>query len=167
MVIGVLLTSALLIGVDRLTKWLAAAHLKGQGSMQIINLGGHEVLNLTYHENRGAAFSILQDKQVFLITITSIFLAVILFLMLSGRIKDKKHLWAFGLIVAGGIGNLIDRIANGYVIDFIDFRIIKFAVFNFADMCAVVGAILLVLLVLIDEIKTQREKKTHDKTIED
>ena len=67
---------------------------------------------------------------------------------------------AFALVIGGGVGNLIDRIFNnGLVVDFIDFRIIHFAIFNFADICAVVGAGMLLLLVILDEIKERRAAK--------
>ena len=68
---------------------------------------------------------------------------------------DKLELFSLSLILAGGVGNLIDRISLGYVIDFIDVRLIHFAIFNVADMCITVGAILLCLAVLIED---KREK---------
>ena len=67
------------------------------------------------------------------------------------------------LIVAGGLGNLIDRVIRGEVVDFIDVRIINFAVFNVADICAVLGAIGLLLFVVIDEIKEQKNKRSAKK----
>lgn len=67
------------------------------------------------------------------------------------------------LIVAGGLGNLIDRLLRGEVVDFIDVRIINFAVFNVADICAVLGAIGLLLFVVIDEIKEQKKKRSAKK----
>ena len=70
---------------------------------------------------------------------------------------------AVSLIIAGGIGNLIDRVFNnGQVVDFIDFRIINFPVFNFADICAVCGAIILMIVVVVDEIREKKHKKTVD-----
>ena len=62
------------------------------------------------------------------------------------------------LILAGGVGNLIDRLITGSVVDFIDFRLINFAVFNVADICAVVGSIGLLVFVLYDEIKEVRAR---------
>jgi signal peptidase II len=66
---------------------------------------------------------------------------------------------AITLIIAGGIGNLIDRIAQGYVVDFIELRFINFAIFNFADMCAVVGAFLMVAIVIGEEVRDYRAKR--------
>ena len=161
-----LLKALALVGIDQLTKWLAVSMLKPVGSVNLISIDGKEWLNLTYVENTGASFSILEGKRVFLIIITSVVIVGMLFMLLTKRIKSKPVIWAFALIIAGGIGNLIDRIFNGYVVDFVDVRIIRFAVFNFADICAVVGAALLILFIIIDEIRTAASKKKADKTDE-
>lgn len=162
-----LLTAALLVGIDRLTKWLAVTYVKPVHSIELVNINGTEILNLTYNENRGAAFSILQDKMLFLIIITSVFLAAILVALLSKKIKSKVLIWSLSVILAGGLGNLIDRIFSGYVVDFIDFRIIRFAVFNFADICAVCGTIILFIYTLFREIKDYRETKKHESLIKE
>ena len=154
-----LAVAAALVGIDQLTKWLAVNYIKPQGTVNLISFGDKEWLNLTYQENTGAAFSILRDKQLFLIILTSIILLGVIIMMLTKRIKKKSYIWSFALIVAGGAGNLIDRIANNYVVDFIDVRIIKFAVFNFADICAVCGTISLIVFYMINEVKESREKK--------
>lgn len=154
-----LAAALVLVGIDQLTKWLAVNYVKPEGTINLISFGDKEWLNLTYQQNTGAAFSILRDKQLFLIILTSIVILGVIILMLTKRVKKPVYVWSFSLIIAGGIGNLIDRIAHGYVVDFIDFRIIKFAVFNFADICAVVGTIILVLFYFAEEIKNSREKK--------
>lgn len=154
-----LAVAVVLVGIDQLTKWLAVNYIKPQGTVNLISFGDKEWLNLTYQENTGAAFSILRDKQLFLIILTSIILLGVIIMMLTKRIKKKSYIWSFALIVAGGAGNLIDRIANNYVVDFIDVRIIKFAVFNFADICAVCGTISLIAFYMINEFKESREKK--------
>lgn len=154
-----LAAAALLVGIDRLTKWLAVVYVKPEHSINLISIGGREWLNLTYQENTGAAFSILRDKQLFLIILTSIVILGVIILMLTKRVKKPTYIWSFALILAGGVGNLIDRIANAYVVDFIDVRIINFAVFNFADICAVIGTILLIFFYILDEIKSSKEKK--------
>lgn len=154
-----LLAALALVGIDQLTKWLAVSMLKPVGSVNLISISGREWLNLTYVENTGAAFSILEGKQIFLIVITSVVIAAMIVMLLTKRVKSKPVMWSIALIIAGGIGNLIDRIFNGYVVDFVDVRIIKFAVFNFADICAVVGAVLLILFIIIDEVKSAATKK--------
>lgn len=154
-----LAAAAVLVGIDQLTKWLVVTYIKPQQSVNLISIGGKEWLNLTYQENTGAAFSILRDKQLFLIILTSIIILGVIILILTKRVKKTSYIWSFSLIVAGGVGNLIDRIAHNYVIDFIDFRIVKFAVFNFADICAVVGTALLIIFYIADEVKSSRQKK--------
>lgn len=154
-----LAVAALLVGIDQLTKWLVVNYIKPQGTVNLISFNGKEWLNLTYQENTGAAFSILRDKQFFLIILTSIVILGVIILMLSKQVKNKAYLWSFSLIVAGGIGNLIDRICFGYVVDFIDVRIIKFAVFNFADICAVVGTISLMFFYILTEFKKSKAEK--------
>ena len=154
-----LAAAVLLVGIDRLTKWLASTYVKPNSSINLISFEGREWLNLTYQENTGAAFSILRDKQLFLIILTSIIILGVIILMITKRVKKPVYIWSFALIVAGGVGNLIDRIAYGYVIDFVDVRIIKFAVFNFADICAVVGTVMLIVFYIIDEVKASKLKK--------
>lgn len=154
-----LAAAVLLVGIDRLTKWLASTYVKPASSINLISIDGREWLNLTYQENTGAAFSILRDKQLFLIILTSIIILGVIILMVTKRIKKPIYIWSFALILAGGIGNLIDRIAYGYVVDFVDVRIIKFAVFNFADICAVTGTIMLLVFYIADEIKASKAKK--------
>lgn len=156
-----LAVAAVLVGIDQLTKWLAVTYIKPEGTIPLISINGKEWLNLTYQENSGAAFSILQNKQLFLIIITSIVILAVLFLMVTKRVKKSTYIWSFALIVAGGVGNLIDRVFNGFVVDFVDARIINFAVFNFADICAVTGAIMLFVFVVIDETKSSRKAKAE------
>ncbi len=154
-----LAAAVLLVGADQLTKWLAVTYIKPEHSINLISFGDKQWLNLTYQENTGAAFSILRDKQLFLIILTSIVILGVIILMLTKRVKRPIYIWSFALILAGGIGNLIDRIFNGYVVDFIDLRIINFAVFNFADICAVTGTIMLIFFYVTDEVKQSKNKK--------
>jgi signal peptidase II len=151
---------AVLIGLDRLTKWLITENMDLNQSINLIKAGDTEVLNLTYVLNNGAAFSILQGQRLILILLPSVFLVGALVFLLSDRLKAKYMLRSLTLVIAGGAGNLIDRIFNGgAVIDFIDFRIINFAIFNFADICAVTGALMLVFFMLKEDIKAAKKKK--------
>ena len=151
-----------LIGLDQLTKILIDSNMQLHQSIPIISFGDTNVLNITYERNPGAAFSILEGKQLFLILFTAVVIVVMLYLMLSKRVKT--YIWSMSLIVAGGIGNLIDRVIRGEVVDFIDVRIINFAVFNIADICAVLGALGLLLFVVADEIKEQKNKRSAKKS---
>lgn len=152
-------TALLLIGIDQLTKWLVIQNIEHYQSISIIKLGEQEILNFTYYRNTGAAFSILTDHKLLLTVLTSVIIIVILFLLLSKRVKHPWMIWSLALILAGGTGNLIDRVTRGFVVDFIDVRIINFAVFNIADICAVIGGIMLFLSVIIVEHKEKNKDK--------
>lgn len=155
-----LLIAAVLVGIDRLTKWLVVTNMEPKESIQLITFGDREVLNLSYYTNDGAAFSKFAGQTTMLIVVTSIVLLVLIALLVFKKVKRTSYIMAFALIIGGGVGNLIDRIFNdGLVVDFIDFRLIHFAIFNFADICAVVGAGMVLLLVVLDEIKEIRAKK--------
>lgn len=137
----ILAGAALLIGIDQLTKWLAVSFLKGEEPFTVIP-GAFE---LTYVENRGAAFGIGEGQRWLLVTVTLVVMLFILGLLLSGKFRKHKWITFSGiLIVGGGMGNLIDRLFRGYVVDFFHVKI-NFPVFNVADCCVVVGAIILLI----------------------
>ena len=117
------------------------------------------VLHLTYVENRGAAFGMLADHRWVFMSISTIAIIAIALYLYSGRNTSKLYTSALMLIVSGGIGNMIDRIALGYVVDFIDFALIDFAVFNIADSLVCIGAGLLVLALVLDIIKEAKLEK--------
>ena len=132
------------IWLDQLTKWLAVTLLQGNPSVPIIP----EVFQLTYLENPGAAFGMLQNNRwVFLIVSTVGILAVLLYLLIK-RPTSKLLCLSLSFIVGGGIGNMIDRVLLGYVVDFFDFCLINFAIFNVADCFLVVGIIMVCIALL-------------------
>lgn len=113
------------------------------------------VLHITYIQNRGAAFGMLANSRwVFLTVSTVTILALAAYLAMTKR-RDTLFLLSLSMILSGGIGNMIDRLALGYVVDFIDFRLIDFAVFNGADSFVCVGAALLVLAILFEKSEPQ------------
>lgn len=155
--------------LDQWTKHLAVLHLKGQPSFRLID----GVFHLTYIENPGAAFGILSRHQwvFWLFSIVGI-LALAIYLFLDRSLLDEKDestgkyppiSLSVGLclsaIIGGGIGNMIDRIRLGYVVDFFDFTLINFAVFNVADSFVTVGAVLLVVLLAIPLFRTKKQEK--------
>jgi signal peptidase II len=157
-----LLGIAVLIAVDRFTKWLAAVNLNAPGkprSVNIINISDTNILNFTYVENTGAAFSILQGQRLFLVLTTGLLVTGLLIFLLTDRLKSKLMIISLVLVTSGGAGNLIDRVFYGFVIDFIDFQVINFAIFNFADICVVTGVFLAVFATIREEI---RNKKNND-----
>ena len=154
--------AVILIAVDRITKNWAAQAL-ASGDIAVID----KVLYFRYTENTGVAFSMFSDNRWVLVGITSVMLIVALAFFLSGEIKDKLELFALSLIIAGGVGNLIDRLSLGYVIDFIDVRIINFAIFNVADMCITIGAILVCIAAFAAEKREKREQESKQKALDE
>ncbi len=147
-----------IICLDQVTKWLAVVFLQGEASFPL----WREVLHFTYAENTGMAFGMLKDHRwVFMVfsTLAIIALAVYLF---RYRPEGRWMQISMAFIIGGGIGNMIDRIFLGYVVDFIDFTLIDFAIFNVADSFVCVGAGIMIVLLLIDlvkEIKLERAQK--------
>lgn len=154
--------AVILIAVDRITKNWAAQAL-ASSDIAVID----KVLYFRYTENTGVAFSMFSDNRWVLVGITSVMLIVALAFFLSGKIKDKLELFALSLIIAGGVGNLIDRLSLGYVIDFIDVRIINFAIFNVADMCITIGAILVCIAAFAAEKREKREQESKQKALDE
>lgn len=142
----------LLISFDQWTKHLAVLHLAGQESLVLIP----NVLELTYVRNFGAAFGILQGKQWLFFVIAAVVCTGLLYLiakMPAGKKYLPLHL-AFLFVIAGAVGNLIDRAVHTYVTDFIYFVPINFPVFNVADIyitCACGVLIFLILFVYKDD----------------
>lgn len=136
----------ILIGIDQGSKIWVKTSLMNHDPIVIIP----KVLNLQYHQNSGAVWGILSGRVDFLRILTLMILAVIIFLYFKIPAAKKynalKILAVF--IVAGALGNLIDRFYLSYVVDFIYFEIIDFPLFNFADSCLTVSSILLFILAL-------------------
>mgnify|MGYP005775089683 FL=1 len=136
----------LLVVLDQFTKVLALQNLKGQEPITIIP----DVFQLLYVENRGAAFGILQNKQWVFLIITAIVLAALIWAL--PRMSRERHFLPLRLCVcfigAGAVGNMIDRIFRGYVVDFFYFKLIDFPVFNVADIYVTTSAIVLIFLIV-------------------
>jgi len=128
--------------LDQFTKYLAARYLMPVGSYPVIK----HFFHLTYVENRGAAFGMLQNKTLFFIVITVVVGIVLIYSMIKLP-ENSLYNYTLAMILGGAIGNLIDRVRLGYVVDFIDFKFFP-AVFNVADSFIVVGAIILGYLMI-------------------
>lgn len=106
------------------------------------------VLYLSYVENRGAAFGIFEDAKVFLITLSLILFLAITYYVISRRKNMKASLLIpLAMVAGGGISNVADRFRFGFVVDYIDVRIIQYPVFNLADICVVLGVIWLAVII--------------------
>lgn len=142
---------ALLIALDQWTKLLAVKFLMPIDTLPL----WQNVLHLTYAENTGAAFSMLSGNQTFLIGITGVVI-LIMFVVLLRFMKNPDEMLlkiCLVLLIGGGIGNLIDRVRLDYVVDFIDVRLIHFAIFNGADSFVSIGTVLLFYIVLFNKTK--------------
>ena len=149
-----LLMSAVLVGIDQILKVLAIEYLKPIGSYPIIT----DIFHLTYVENRGAAFGMMAGQKWILVWATALVLLVAIIVVMAGKIKNTAVLFSVATIIGGGVGNLIDRIYRGYVVDYIHLKVIDFAVFNFADICVTVGTILLLLYLLFYELGRKKRE---------
>jgi len=149
------ISAAFMIIVDQLIKYWAVTELAPIGNINIIKGFFH----LTYVENSGAAFSMLEGKQTFFIIITFAAFFLFYYIYKTGIVSGKLANWAGTFVAGGAIGNFIDRIRLGYVIDMFNFELIDFPVFNFADICITVGGALFVLIIWLDYLNERREKK--------
>ncbi len=141
-----ILSVILLVLLDQITKYFTVANLKGKSPFVIIE----NVLEFRYVENRGAAFGIFQGAITYFIITTIILLIVIVvaYVRLPKTKKMSPLRVLCVLIAAGGIGNLIDRVFRGFVVDMIYFKLIDFPVFNVADCYVTISEILLLILVI-------------------
>lgn len=147
-------TTALLIVIDQLIKDWALTILAPVGQIQVIP----RLFYLTYVENRGAAFGIFQGKTIVLVVITGLLLLGIVCIVMFGAVKSNFLVWMICIGLGGGIGNLYDRIARGFVVDYLDFSaLFGFAVFNFADCCIVVSTIFVLIYFLKADIAEKRK----------
>lgn len=134
------------IALDQFTKYLAVLYLKDQPAIPII----HNILELNYLENRGAAFGMMQDQKLFFIFVAVIILGAIVYILLKTPDHKKYnslHLLLI-MIASGALGNMIDRIRLDYVVDFIYFKLIDFPIFNVADIYVTVSTAFIIILLL-------------------
>ncbi len=160
-----------LIAIDQVSKYWVRTDLINRDSLPIIP----DVLKLQYHTNTGAVWGIMGGKVEFLRIFTLIVLVLILFFYT--RIPREKRFRPLSIIIvfilAGAVGNLIDRFALGHVVDFIYFELINFPLFNFADICLTVSSVLLFILAIfyykdedfafLDQMFRRKKKDTETK----
>ena len=145
---------AALVGIDQAIKLWATQYLAPVEAITVIP----HVVELRFVLNQGMAFSLLSGKQLFLIAATSVALLLVayaLFFRSRGKYLQQA---ALILVLGGGIGNLIDRVLNGEVVDYINLLFMRFAVFNFADICVCVGVALWVLVIFLEELHEDTKK---------
>ncbi len=151
--------AVILIGLDQVTKYLALINLKPVSSMVFIK----GILDFTFVENRGVAFGMFSGQRWFILLLTGLITAALLYYY-KKLPKTKEYQLVrpvLILIFSGAIGNMIDRVFRGYVVDFFEFAFIDFPVFNVADIYVVVGVCILAFLILF-VIKEPEEKKKDE-----
>lgn len=144
-----------LIAIDQIIKLLVFKFLEPTGSVTLIN----GVISLTYLENTGAAFGLWNNRWM-LIGINLLILFTIIKLVSSKKYEFTNTVkLAYSLVLAGGTTNLIDRIFRGFVIDYIDIsELFYYPVFNFADICIILGIIIVMINILIKTVEKQEQR---------
>lgn len=159
MIFVVFAIAVFLIAADQLLKLLVTNTVMTDGPVSFLN----GLVSFQYVENRGVAFGLMQNMQWVFIILTSVLMLAIIVYMLAKKPKSKLVLISFALILGGGIGNLIDRIFLGYVIDYIKLSFFP-PVCNFADYAITIGTVLLLIYVLfVSDIFSDKKKVDKEK----
>lgn len=144
---------AVLTAADQLIKLVVERNLQPIGTAEFIK----GFIGWNYVRNTGAAFGSFSQSTTLLTVVTGAVILAGIILIATKKIKSKFYLTCAVLIISGGLGNLIDRIFRGYVIDFIDVQFTDFAVFNFADILVTVGSIALMIYVIVDIFRDRKK----------
>ena len=151
-----ILIAAAVCAADQLFKgWIVSA----------VPLHGHldfipGILNLTYFRNTGVAFSLFEASTLLLTLFTAVMTVFLLIFLFKGKLTKLQRI-CLSAVLGGAVGNLIDRIARGYVVDMFETAFIDFAIFNIADIFIVTGGIAFCILYLIDAVNEEKAKKTE------
>lgn len=160
----VLGVAAIIAALDQLFKILVLQYLVPVKSVEVIK----GLFSLTYVENRGVAFGMMQNHVWIFAVITILLIAVMIYLLASKRLTGKLFYASAMLLIGGGVGNLIDRVFRGFVVDYLSLSFFP-PVCNFADYCITIGAVLFVIAILLsgkknDDSKQEDSSKASDNT---
>ena len=152
-----IIAALVMIVLDQVVKNWALTSLQAQHTIPLIE----NVFHLTYVENRGAAFSLLAqfDSRWIFVALAVIITIVIFIVLRIDYIQTALGRWSLVLVAAGALGNAIDRVIHGFVVDLFDFRLIHFPVFNVADIFICVGGVLFVIYFMFQHKDKVPEKK--------
>ena len=150
----VLGAAAIIAALDQLFKLLVLQYVVPVKSIEVIK----GLFSLTYVENRGVAFGMLQNHVWVFAVITLLLISIMIYLLASKRLTGKLFLVSAMLLIGGGIGNLIDRLFRGFVVDYLSLSFFP-PVCNFADYCITVGAVLFVIAILLAGKKAEKNQK--------
>ncbi len=159
-VVFAVIATVLFVGADQLFKYLAVEYLMDTDYVTVIE----GVLRFRYVENTGAVFGSFANHTVLLTIFSVLLLGGAIYLLVTNKSRAKFVNVCLVLMISGGIGNIIDRIRLGYVIDFIEPTFVNFAVFNFADCLITVSAFLLIGYLIFDFVKDVKKGKVQDKS---
>ena len=154
------LISILLIALDQLSKWWIVQHMELYQSIPVIS----DFFYITSHRNRGAAFGILQEQRWFFIVVTTCVVIAIIVFMVKMKKETILTNTALSFVLGGAVGNMIDRIQTGEVVDFFHFQFgsYHFPIFNVADSAICVGVVLFLIANLLDYKKEQYDTTVGD-----
>lgn len=153
-----LILIVVLTAIDQVLKIVVSDKIDLYQTIDAIKIGGTKIFSLTHIRNDGAAWSIMAGKSWFLVGLPIVVILIGLVYLYRIRKRSKLEIISLAILIAGGIGNLIDRIRLKEVVDYIKFEPINFPVFNFADICVVVGGILFCIdMIVIEEHKNKKK----------
>lgn len=156
----------ILTAVDQVIKIAVNGGIELGEVIEVIKFGEVKIFSLTHIRNSGAAWSIMEGKTWFLIALPIVVCMIGLVYMYKIRNGSKLELISLAMLVAGGVGNLIDRVSMGEVIDYIKFEPVNFPIFNFADICVVIGAILFCVSIFITDVVKEKQQKQAESEAE-
>ena len=148
----------LLLAADQLVKLWVVRHLELFETMALLP----GFVELKYVQNTGGGWSLLSEHTWLLSLLTALIMAVVLALVLRRVVRHPLGLWSCTLVLAGGLGNLIDRLRLGYVVDMFNFQFMSYPVFNIADICVVAGMILCAVYYIFFYEKYDAKKREDD-----
>lgn len=147
---------SLLVAIDQLVKYSVIQYLKPIEYFNVLD----GIIRFRYVENSGAVFGSFAAHTLILTVVSAVLLCITVYFLATDKSKSKFVNFCLLLMVSGGIGNIIDRIRLGYVVDYIEPLFVDFAVFNFADCLITVGAGMLIVYLIVDIIKDTKKNKT-------
>ncbi len=157
--IASLVTVVLLLGIDQLIKYYVDLYLKGSPAVVVIR----NVLQFNYLENDGAMMGFMGGKTGIMTALAIACVIVMLVVIFSGLIRNRIDYWCCLLMISGGLGNIIDRVFRGYVIDYIEVLFVDFYIFNFADCLITCSAFFLIFYQIYLIYKENKMKKAGEK----
>ncbi|MBQ4348654.1 MAG: signal peptidase II [Clostridia bacterium] len=158
-----LISIVLLVGADQLIKYFIDLFLKPVGSVTVIP----KILQLSYYENDGAMMGMMSGKTTVMTVFAVLCLLLVCYILYSGKLGYGIDFWCVVFVAAGGIGNLIDRVFRGYVIDYIEVLFVDFYIFNFADCLVTCAAVAIIISQIYQFTKESKKNKRKEKNTDD